>query len=727
MQLSPSLSSADVVSEEDVAALIVSGNIVDLGQATGDHVQYPRGTVRRLKSCDQVQGELWHIAVRRLRCFVLPTQFGKIIHPVRPRVLIISRVRPFAILSCSSCSPDHDFMSSDFLNGISSLSVLEQISLCIDAPRSHSLKAGVSPRHRPSKILFDHRALAQGCRNSLSAIGVQTALLKTPPARVDRFVAEFSQGLLRNKVAVVTDIQMQPIPPMIMLDVKSGSPSGVTDLHLRPFLRLVRLFVKRQVWNDIPERQNFRIRMESPGTGAAKGEPLIAWTDVMGYAAVNRRKMVFPQAAAAIRAQLFGDREINPEEEKKVNAIAMQQVQQKIPLELGIRVWFKRYDAEQKLLAAAPSQENKGVPPIVSSAEIEPNLADMRCAFCSKTVDYYAESLGKDLHGDRELSAEEFMAVYKKARNCLRRCSQCAEVYYCVGSDPATSCQKQHWKSHKAFCESNKLNEWVPPPSPGAPIARRPGYWANREILCLFKYPHECPFGDLDLFERVGHHVSTPLEVPFALTFEKGVPRRPSLGELTWIMRSMSAILEFSQQRPDRYDDVFTHDAIEEELFLTGGCSNTPISASDSFAVSKAAELKSSSQSTLETSKKSAVFKSRKSCVDDCCDGEESGAGAAVGSIRSAAEQLQLELDDQNLKPWYEVFGEGLKPPTAFVRADAIFKMEEFSRIQEDVGQKVESSFDPAIIKEGLYVPSHPGGMEKKFEAGSGVPNPFPE
>ena len=28
--------------------------------------------------------------------------------------------------------------------------------------------------------------------------------------------------------------------------------------------------------------------------------------------------------------------------------------------------------------------------------------------------------------------------------------------------------------------------------------------------------------------------------------------------------------------------------------------------------------------------------------------------------------------------------------------------------------QKVESSFDPAIIKDGLYVPSHPGGLNKK-------------
>ena len=649
---------------------------------------------------------------------MLPVKEGTIIHPVRPRVLIISRVRPFAILSCTSCSPDHDFMSSNYLNGVSSLTVLEQISMCIDAPRSHSLKAGVSPRHRPSKILFDHRALALGCRSSLSAIGIQTVLLKTPPPRVDRFVADFSQGLLRNKVAVLTDIQTQPIPPMIMLDAKSGSPSGVTDLHLRPFLRLVRLFVKRQIWNDIPERQNFRVRMESPGMGAAKGEPLVAWTDVMGYTAVNRRKSVFPQAAASIRAQLFGNRGISQDEELQVNSIAMQQIQQKIPLELGIRVWFKRYDAEQKLLATIPSQENKGVPPIVSAADIESNLADLRCAFCSKNVDYYAETIAKEQYGDRQLSPEEFFGVFKKARNMLRRCSQCAEVYYCVGSDPSTSCQKQHWKTHKAFCEANKLNEWVPPPSPGAPIARRPGYWANREIICLFKYPHECPFGDLDLFERVGHHVTTPLEVPFALTFEKGMPRRPSLGELTWIMRSMSAILEFSQQRPDRYDDVFTHEGIEEELLLTGGCSSTPISASESFAVSKAAEKKSNVLSTPDISKKTAIFKSRKSCVDDCCDGEEGGAGSATGSIRSTADQRQLELDDQHLKPWYEVFGEGLTPPTAFVRADSIFRVDEFAKIQEEVAQKVEENFDPAIIKdEGLYVPSHPRGMDMETQA----------
>lgn len=645
----------------------------------------------------------------------MPIPGSELIHPVRPRVLIISRVRPFAILSCVSCPPDHDFMSGNFLNGITNLSVLEQISSCIDSPRSHSLKAGVSPRHRPSKILFDHRALALGCKNTLSAIDIETVLLKTPPSRLDRFVGEFSQGLLKNKNAILTDMQTQPIPPMIMLDAKSGIPSGVTDMHLRPFLRLVRRFVKRQMWNDIPERQNFRIRMESPGNGAGRGEPLVAWTDVMGFSGVNRRKMVFPQAVAAIRAQLFGERELTKEEEARIHSIAMQNIQQKFPLELGIRVWFKRYDAEQKLLAANPSQENRGAPPLVNAAEIEPNLADLRCAFCSKTVDYFAETIGKEQYGERELSPDEFLGVFKKARNMLRRCSQCAEVFYCVGGDPSTSCQKQHWKTHKSFCESNKLNEWVPPPAPGAPPLRRPGYWPNREILCLFKYPHECPFGDLDLFERVGHNVTIPLEVPFALTFEKGAPRRPTLGELTWIMRSMSAILEFSQHRPDRFDDVFTHDGTEEELLLIGESLTTPISASDSLAVSKAAEQKALLLSSSEKlPKKSTMFKSRKSCATDCCDGDDTSASSAVGSIRSTADQKQLDLDDLNLKPWYEVFDEGSVPPTAFVRADAIFKIEEFAKLQEDVVQKVESSFDPAIIKDGLYVPSHPGGLNKK-------------
>ena len=669
--------------------LVSPGNVIDLcSAADGDAAHLPAdlfspAQARRLRQLPQAD-EVWHVAVKRLRCFVQTPPAGALPEPSRPRALIVACLCPAVVLACASCPPEPDLASAT-ARGVSASDIVEHLARCIAAPRkpagagnagavagapaaaaasassSASPSAGVGAEagavaaspHRPRTVTFEDPALALGCRASLLSVGIDTKLLRNPPRKIVPFVLALAQTLISRGLAGI--IRGNPFAGHAPIADGSGA-GGMTVDHVRALLGMARRFAAEGLWNTLSDRQVFRVRMESAGAGDGRAEPLVGWVSVMGGDALKMRKRIFEESGGNMEAAMS------------------------VPVECGIRVFFKRFDAEQRLLSAPRSREQPA-PPLVEDAE--PNLADLQCARCGLTVHDVANERLERTGGNP--SPDDFEAALRAGIDAFVRCEKCREVYYCKdgprpaggpASAAARQCQKEHAHQHKDRCEARKSTPWLPP-EVAARLNRPPGYWPDSELVCFFKKPFEMPFADLELFDRLSHVGTGGADLP--LLWRPG-PRRPNAGETLWLMRAMAAVLEFGRARPDRFNDMFTHVDLEERLELAGSAPVAAQQPSHSFT-----DAKSSGTRTFSRG------------------GDPSGR--PIQPRLPLLDQMQLELDLARMRPWFEAFGESA-PPIAFVRADAILRTSEFAELEQEVFELAEASHDPAAVKAGLYVPS---------------------
>jgi hypothetical protein len=298
--------------------------------------------------------------VRRLAVFVIP-ETG----PIRPRALVLTRLHPSpSVLACVSLpAPKEDPPSG--------VSILEQLAFCMLRPRAlqrwpqHPMilqarqqlltqpgelqkdeafaVAPPSP-HRPATVVFEDSSLAYTCAETLKAAGVATALLRSPPP-LRHFLLTFSEGLKQRGVAGNFPLNGRPG----ILDSTDVRPSMA-----RAFFNLAREFATANPWIVIPDKQTFRIRMEAPGVqgGPMAAEPVVAWACVMGYSTFQMRQMLAKKGAPQLP-----------------------------PWQRSIVVFFKRYDAEMKLLRG-PQPRDSPVVPVPPPAEMNP--LDAVCAACGK-------------------------------------------------------------------------------------------------------------------------------------------------------------------------------------------------------------------------------------------------------------------------------------------------------------------------------------------------------
>ena len=658
----------------------------------------PASQARLLRRLPQAPGEVWHVAVRRLRCFALPVD-GGVLHEVsRPRALIVARLgQPSLVLRCVSMAPAPD-LSGAPAAAASSFSVLEQVARCIVAPRD---AAAGGPAHRPATVTFEDRALAAGCAATLAALDVRCELLRGALPLLDRFVSEFSEALLARRVAMATP-QSRGMPPL-------GEPgTGINDAHVRALLSMGRRLVAASPWLAVQGKQTFRIRL----AGAGAGEPRVAWASLLGFESIQRRQQVFRDSGGDVAAM------------------------QRVPLERGIRLFFKRFDAEQRLLTALPSPD-RPVPPQAPPAE--PNPADLVCAQCGKTVHAVAEAIFARSGAD-EGDAAAVEKAYLEAQRCFQRCVGCREVYYCALPPPAASagsslpssadggsggggvatgaaaaptCQKLHWPAHRPLCQARRSPEW----SEKGGQDFRPGFWPALELVCIFNPLHMMCFGDLERFDRLGYVASNIADLPCPLAFARGMPRRPTAPELQWLLRGMAAVMEFVRQRPDLANDTFSPNTFglaehEEEVHLAGALPAAR-RAPSSEAVPPAAAAAAAAPEAQEALGAAGGSKLRRRAV--------AASGAGGDAVASATRTGALSRDASSgaapsrpagaaavdvEPPWFEAFGEGPSEPLAYVRADAILSPEEARSQRAEVAEVMSTSHDEKAIKPGLFVPS---------------------
>lgn len=361
--------------------------------------------------------------------------------------------------------------------------VLAQIVRAILDPAAEGTPPGqtLPPAHRPQHITFPDPELAAACAHSLATVGVQASVLSASPG-VGQMVRALSGFMLQRNMAKGSPVGDKP---------GLCSSPGVTPDVARAFLKLIFEFAARQPWNRINERQLLRIRgapvpgMETDGHPS----PTVAWVGVVG----NRMLM---------------------ERQQKLKAgVPPQSIP---PPNLGLCVFFKRYDAEYRLLCmhGQPSEGEDGPmarkqrPPPPSAVS---NPLDMVCARpeCGKARD--------DCEAD------------------LLRCGRCKEVYYC-----GKECQSDDWKRHAPECKRNTVPEAGPA-----------GHWGTRETVLMLENPFQLPHDDHELLDELGMEAPHMMLHPVPLTFNKeGLPGRPSLGELVWLMRGMATVMRMMETRP---------------------------------------------------------------------------------------------------------------------------------------------------------------------------------
>ena len=682
---------------QDCAQMLDARNVIDLdaapaAAASAAAESFSAAQARQLRRLPQAADEVWHVALRRLRCFVLPVEGGSLQEWSRPRALIVARLGdPSIVLRCASCAPAPELCGAETAAG-TGLSVLEHVARCVSAPRVAEAPSNAPPQlaaamveaarpHRPSTVTFEDAALAAGCGAALAAVDVRCVLLRTSAPHVDFFVQKFSEALVQSRVAAATRESMMAPP----LPIGPGSSLGVA--HVRALLSLSRRFAAAKPWMSLPDKQTFRIRVDGAGSARGAGDPLVAWASVMGFEAIQKRQAVLQKTNGDLGAMM------------------------RINLERGVRVFFKRYDAEQRLLSPLPSQE-RPVPPPAPLADS--NFADLSCGHCGRTV----HSVAEEIFSRRSTDAADIEAVdeaYEVAKRCFNRCGACKEVYYCVPEPAAASsragagagagadaggavavtskCQKEHWPKHKAFCAANKVPD---PSTPGG----RPGYWGTRELLCLFQPLQGQPFRNLELFDRAGY-TGGAADLPFALTFERGMPRPCSTEELHWVLRAMAAILQFSRQRPDIADDLSRHTDHEEEVSLSGVLPT---------AVKTLHLVASASTPAAGEPAPAAGPKQRRTALADAIAGGEQAAGSSGGSAAeaaaAAAAEVRVAAAAAHEQPWFEAFGAGPVAPVAHVRPDGILPVEDARNVRAEVFEVASTSHDLNAFKPGLFVPT---------------------
>lgn len=346
------------------------------------------------------RGEVWHVGIRALKCFVMPVPGGHQFEPRRPRALIIDCCQPGAILACRGISIDEEPLSVT--------AVVNELGRCMIRPKIPNM-----PIRRPDVVIFEDPELASACALSLGAIGLLSACVRRPPP-LGKFILNLSQALLTTTAQFQTQTDPEFTAKCCFrafeLNMRPGllqlQGTDLNFLHVNAFYRLQRQFVLAQPWVHVPEKQTFRIRMDSAGTGMCKDEPLVIWAKIGGNDMINMRK------AAMAAGQDFNQ----------------------IPLQRTLTIFYKRYDAEQRTLGERPTRmkPNGGPAP---AAELNP--LDMICAGCGKSL----EEAGVEV---------------------MSRCAGCRDVYYC-----SKGCQTNHWTDHKTYCAANKPPEFMNTPQPG--------------------------------------------------------------------------------------------------------------------------------------------------------------------------------------------------------------------------------------------------------------------
>jgi hypothetical protein len=230
--------------------------------------------------------------------------------------------------------------------------------------------------------------------------------------------------------------------------------------------------------------------------------------------------------------------------------------------------------------------------------------------------------------------------------------------------------------------------------------------------VCIFNPLHMMAFGDLERFDRLGFVASNIADLPCPIAFVRGMPRRPSAGELLWLLRAMAAVIEFVRHRPDLANDTYSPNTFalaehEEEISLAGALhavSRAPSAEGDASAHAGAAAADEAVAAPAAVGAADGL-KQRHSV-----GGAGAGAGASLPALhiaRSAsADAGPADAGVAAEAPWYAAFGEGPHAPVAFVRADAILSKEEAENQRREVAAVIAVSHDEKAIKPGVYVPS---------------------
>ena len=476
---------ADESSDKGAAATTPSFEFKDVpASAVAKAQQYFSN--EEIEACNAVpreENEVWQVAVKRLRCFV-PGQTKDLQGtPVRPFVVLVASLHPAGrLLAKHPCNPPEVSPSTPV--------ILAQIVRSILEPGADGVPPGTAPPHaqRPGKVTFSDPDVAAACARSLTAIGVETAILKEAP-QFNAIVHGLTQFFCARGMAKNSPACEQPG----MTSVK-----GVTDDMVKAFFKLTAEYTRRNPWARVPERNLIRIRAdpvpeeEGGGSSAVAGAepPTVAWVGVVGNKALQEQRM-------------YLQRNMRPP-----------------PPMRGLCVFFKRYDAEYRLLCThgqPVGPDSEGDDGMLARKQRPPpppavgNPLDMVCARpeCGKTP---------DVNGSE-----------------LQRCGRCKEVYYC-GRD----CQSIDWSRHAPACKKAT----VPDPGPA-------GHWGEKELVLILENPLMMPIADHEVMESAAHTPPDFLAHPVPLSFSRdGRPSRPSRSDLIWLMRGMAAVLKMTEERP---------------------------------------------------------------------------------------------------------------------------------------------------------------------------------
>ena len=350
---------------------------------------------------------------------------------------------------------------------------------------------------RPLRVDFADSVIANACRRSLDAIGVHTGIVKDAPPPA----SQITRGLAQKFAAAqpVKNARVV-ISPMGLIPGLRSSGSAVKDNVLRAYYALADEFLALKPWEQVFDFQTFRIRF---------GSAPPVWLSIRGFFALQELQMV---------------RKMNPKQN-----VQMQ------PECLGFYVFFKRHDAEVRLLARRnviarhkAREEKRPMPePLVATG----NPLDFECS---------APGCGR--------------------KQATSRCDGCKEVYFCD-----EKCEKAALAGHADACKARRVSPSsaasAPTPNADGSVTAPPA-GIRGEVETSFYPSVHTPFADLDDIRRLGP--SQPLLNPVSFFLRENTRARPPVGELLATIRALAAFNAFFRQHQEKATVPFAMGADED-------------------------------------------------------------------------------------------------------------------------------------------------------------------